>query len=934
MSENFLKYSSVTYQDILQQIISRVASDPKYVNLVGSPLFDLMTEIFAGTTDLTTFFIQRRAEECFYDTLQLKSSAISLSRMFSYDVARATPAQTKLKIILDGDFSSIFQVGEDNKIQLPFYSKFSINGNDYVLIDTWTFNITPQILSDMITDADEFKLEITEDSFGNDIAITQGVIREKVIEGSTNGQINSFFQKYKIEDLEFSNIYGDYDYFHNKVTQVYVGESKTEATRFNIDRKSLINWETFKSVTNFQTFQKLCLIRTSRDENIEMTFGDDKYASIGARSSKDNIYLQYLATKGSSANAYGVIGNKVDFSGNIYTNAGVNITHLVKFELASNIINGSDLESTDSIKYNSPKMFYTQERIVTKDDYLNFLKFLKSPIVVKNAIAWGEQEERDKQNVFADIKMFNVVFFSVIGSLYDLSKSVYTVKSKLSGYEDSVLDMDYDPDEIQMQSYFNIYIRNTVVNQLKQYTILNYYNKLTSIAANINISALLAKYSSTPAKLVFNYKSEIPKNASNIIGSGSVDVDLSSLTISNTLADVAAIISTALINFNDARANIYDNVNYKKPAFTAYDTNLVYVNSNDKLEIAYTITSPCFAYEFSGDFATTIGFTGVNYYSVAVTETSEISGKIISVVNELQRRSQVNVKNIYISPIIQNFNLTGKVIVSPLVDKESLKTVVTNKLYKWLDLNLDFNVEINSYDLVRLISQVTGVENAIIKIVPDDITMGKNNVKNKYYFSKDDLILKNYTNSNNENNILQVIFEHLSYYLSGYNYSEAFDRFFINSNPDNSIQEYHNLELYQYEVKNYITERSFYKKFVSLLYNALLYYAKHQPEDSDNYILSDGSPNYKRFLGYIENTDTHNYNTDIQFYVSSQTSDFVKVISEIHKDLSYIIRLNMLDLDGNVRKQVDENNKYIRGGYSLGSEIVKLSLEKLNFEYK
>jgi hypothetical protein len=71
-------------------------------------------------------------------------------------------------------------------------------------------------------------------------------------------------------------------------------------------------------------------------------------------------------------------------------------------------------------------------------------------------------------------------------------------------------------------------------------------------------------------------------------------------------------------------------------------------------------------------------------------------------------------------------------------------------------------------------------------------------------------------------------------------------------------------------------------------------------------------------------------NSNAQYY---QTSLFLDAISQIHKDLLYIIRMNMLDSEGNIASEYNKitvSNKellqLVRGGYSLGNEIVKMFL--------
>ena len=53
----------------------------------------------------------------------------------------------------------------------------------------------------------------------------------------------------------------------------------------------------------------------------------------------------------------------------------------------------------------------------------------------------------------------------------------------------------------------------------------------------------------------------------------------------------------------------------------------------------------------------------------------------------------------------------------------------------------------------------------------------------------------------------------------------------------------------------------------------------------------------------------------------------------IHKDLLKIIRYNMIDTGGNIAPEFDSNQNIIKGGYSIGNEIVKMNVQ-LIYEYK
>tara|TARA_Y100000310_G_C20704363_1_gene833717 strand:+ start:2144 stop:4948 length:2805 start_codon:yes stop_codon:yes gene_type:complete len=933
MAENFLKYTNLNYDEINAQIRDKLNSDPRFDNPRESAIFQTLIEIFAGTTDIVNYYIQRRAEECYFDTAQLKSSIILLARQLGYVVTRPQPAKSKLKITLEGDFTGAFDttLGADNKLQLPFYSKFSHDGDGFVLVDTFTYNVTSGTLSDMTTQGSDFKLELTQDSFNNDIVISEGDVREKVIIGNSNTQVGSNFQIYKIEDKEFSNVYGDKDFFFNDVTQVYVGNEKTPSTQYQIDRRSLINWESLES-NDLSAASQVCLIRTTPDEFIEVIFGDDKFAAKGPLTREDNVYIQYLATNGSDGNKVGVIDNKVNYSGKIFTSTGVEITDKVKFNLYANITGGADIEENDSIKFSAPQIYYSLDRLVSKSDYVAYLKSLKTPLDVQNALAWGEQEERDRAGIFADIKMFNVALFTVVGSLYNLDTDIFTVKTVTNRLNEAVLDIDYDPYAIQVQSYFNVYTRQAIAYQLKRYDVLRYYKKL--IGNSIRFSPIYYKdaYGSN-GFFEFTYVTDTFENASNIIGEGNVTIDFTSLTNASTMQDVASKINDEIIAFSDVRANIFDNANYDSPAFVNSSDDIVVWNPNDgRFEFNFGSDTPTYIDSTAGGFASDIGITN-SPETVAVLEQEEMSGEIVQVVDDLNTRAQLNVSNVYISPIIHNFNLEGTVYVKPLYDKEALRTELNNKVYTWLDLNADFNAPIDISNISSQFDVHTGVNYADVALVPEDITAGINNTENTFYGGWDEPLVVPYGLD-----LQQLLFSQLITYLEGTSTYEEIDEkrhFYIASWWEVL------LEKRQYFIHNYINERSFFNNFLKKLFDELLYLAevqkpaKNAGDQNDYQYLDDNGNNvvnYRRFIGY--SSPTTSFKSFNRFFAVTQDSDFSKVATKIHKDLSYIIAANMLDSNGNIEEEYNSEDSYVRGGYSLGSEIVKVNLKNLKYEYK
>lgn len=964
MAQNKIKYTGLTYDNIQSQITDLIASDTDFDRFRESAIAQTLIEIFTGTTDIVNYYLNRRAEECYFDTAQLRSSVISLSRMFGYVMNRKEPARAKLRMIVKGNI-------EDNQIQIPYYSKFSYSGDNFVLINTMTYRIPDSVYNLM---DDKSEIIIDTDSYGNSIEIAQGTIKEKVINGTTNPQVGAPFQIYKIEDESFSNSYGDKDIFYNNVTQVYVGDNKSDENRFDIDRRSLLNWETIDT-SDLSTSKAVCVVRTTPDGYVEILFGDGDpnkvitnnstggFARKGAITRQDNIYVQYLSTKGKSSNKYGVIGEKVNFSGTIYNSKGEDITSKITFELLSNVTGGADDESTDSIKYSSPKIYYSLDRLVSLDDYLAYLKSLNSPINVKNAIAWGEQQERDRYNAYALKKMFNVAFFSIIGSLYDTDSDPHIAKTG-NAYDGVVLDLNYNPYQFQTQGYFNVFVMQEMVNQLNRYRTLTTFREISgnnfsvsgttteeTVATNIK-NSIKTNFPNGKATIDFSYTSDSTNKVSNITATGSVDISglndatLVSKTGNTYLKALASKVNDALLNFKDARGNKSDNDNFNKQAFigrwssgsvnslikwdaistdTSNGTTYSYrVRFNESEKNNGESPSPCYITKIDTNGTSLMGIMGLSGLEsieiVYTTQENEMNGKIVSVINNLNQRSQVNVKNIYVSPIIQRFNLEGEIVIKALYDREEVKREITNQLYKWFDINADFNEPIYLSNIVEIIESNSAVLNANVKLVPEDITKGPNNTANLYY-DPDPTTNKIYTKYtvNGVNKVANEVNNYLANYLgSDTSVTEKEYRNFFTSTSISKTLYSNDMFL-----KNDINERTFFNNFAGGLYTRFKK-LKSEQTCSGTAAICGGEPNYGRFIGLDANV-VDKYGSDI-VHDSVLHTDFEMIMEQIHKDLSYIIKLNMIDSYGNIDREVNSNNEYVRGGYSLGSEIVQIEL--------
>ena len=502
---NPLDFTGLDYDSIRSKIQTELDKNPQFETFRDSSIAKTILDMFAGTTDITNYYIERRAEEQFFDTARLKSSVIGLSRLLGYTPTRPIPAEAGLKIILNGPLNPSLTAGDTVTFQ-KYDTTFTGDSKPFMLKNTYVYTFTQDDLDAGVGDPNWTKEirygvnisasdeDIPVDSGGNidtrlllDIEMIQGEFKVESILGASNPQVGTLFQKYKINDTTFSNYYGEEDLGYNaltgdetltnNLTKLGIGQTQTEAFEddnlHKIRRKSLVDPN--EVTVGLTEVPKIVLFLTNMDEGITLYFGDDIFAPKGLNSESQNVYIQYFSTLGARGNKVGVIGQDM-ISSNTFTSDtdGIDLTNNISFKFATNIKSGSNLETIDSIKLNAPEIYYSLDRLISSRDYISYLKTQRigdTGNLIKNAKAWGEQEEVKKRGETANFRFFNVMFFTVLGEMYNFVSNDYNIKSDTQ-LHDAHLEESEDfstvsevtsgvvsADGYPEQAYYNVFIK-------------------------------------------------------------------------------------------------------------------------------------------------------------------------------------------------------------------------------------------------------------------------------------------------------------------------------------------------------------------------------------------------------------------------------------------------------------------------------------------
>jgi hypothetical protein len=652
-------------------------------------------------------------------------------------------------------------------------------------------------------------------------------------------------------------------------------------------------------------------------------FGDAKISELGAEvngtgpsTTFDNIYLQYLSTIGSKANSVGIIDQKVSYSSSISIGSGnINITSYIALKFISNITGGADIESADSIRESAPALFYSLNRLVDNKDYARYLKSLTSPINVKNAIAWGEQEEAEAKGVVAIQELFNVILFTCAGDLYmiegDEETATYGVRSSDNRLSESVLDEDLDEDGFSNQSCFNVYVNQRIVKQLKEYI---YTGSIRQIHNAKQIDNNYIKFKNTYPSVGISIVIGSDKYLTSTQKIKTISLNMS---IIDSMSNISSLLQSSLRSVMDDRDPLL--VREAFPGIT-----VSWSETERKFDITGNIDDLCFlkSFDSSTQIVQDLGFYNTSGSEIITLESQQVyttkagnllSAKISEVISNLAKKAYPTVKHVYITPAIQSFNLTGTIYINQLYDKEESRRKINNATYVYLSQMADFGKPIYISNLIQLIEDFEDVYYADISLEP---AIPQNNTGRPSFFYPEFGRYSTIDSNKDWTGIYSAVLHALELYLpvhfAAYSYSPSETTALIWYAFVESLKEMTAAEIYADHQLSLFTERFFVTTFAKAVYD--------------------------KIVSYIGSSPAIPGISDTKF---QDTSLFMNLMSDIHKDVSWAIRNNILDSKKNIAPEFEVQDtefgtklkRYIRGGYSIGQELSKIEITA-SYEYK
>ena len=400
---SFNQFTNLDFQSLRAQIKDylRVNSDFADFDFEGSN-FSTLIDLLAYNSYITAYNTNMAVNECFLDSATLRENVVSLARNIGYIPRSARSAQATVNFSVDLSTN-------DTKIVTLKAGQVALGvqaGGNYI------FSIP-----------DDFVATVGVNNIAtfDDLKIYEGIYLEKTFQIDYSQPNQRFI-------LPNANI---------DTTSIRVTVSSTTNEIYSL----------YNNILQVDSTSKLFLIQEIEDEQYEILFGD---GIIGKKPPAGAIVtVTYIVTNGrlgNNARNFSFVGILRDDTDTTITSGISVLTTQQKSE------NGDGIEDVSSIKYLAPRIYSSQYRAVTANDYTGIIPFVYPNVESVTAYGGEELDPPEYGKVFISIKPKNGSFLSQI-TKDDISRQLK--QYSIAGIKPEIIDLKYLYVEVDTSVYYN-----------------------------------------------------------------------------------------------------------------------------------------------------------------------------------------------------------------------------------------------------------------------------------------------------------------------------------------------------------------------------------------------------------------------------------------------------------------------------------------------
>jgi hypothetical protein len=408
-------FQSYDYETLRKSMIDylRLYYPEDFNDFIESSEFIALLDLIAFLGQSLAFRGDLNARENFIDTAQRRDSVLKLAKLISYNPKRNISASGFLKV---DSVSTTETVYDSNGINLSglviswadsandnWYEQFTavinagllstqsvgkpsntqlING---ITNDEYQINLVPSIIATYSfttkIEGTTTKFEMASPTSAGKTFIYESAPRQNqpfnllyrndnLGNTSTNTGFFTYFKQGELKSLDFTF----QESTPNRVYSVNVDNiNNTDIWLYSLDAQGLPNaiWTQVATVNNTNviynksTNKSVFQVNTRASDQIDLVFGDGSFANIP----QGNYRLYYRVSNGADYKITPDEMQGIVVPVNYISRSGRVETLTIRASLRYTVANASSRETLDEIRQKAPQQYYTQDRMVTGEDY-------------------------------------------------------------------------------------------------------------------------------------------------------------------------------------------------------------------------------------------------------------------------------------------------------------------------------------------------------------------------------------------------------------------------------------------------------------------------------------------------------------------------------------------------------------------------------------
>jgi len=426
----FNQFTNLDFGTLREQIKDylRVNSNFTDFDFEGSN-FSILIDLLAYNSYITAYNTNMAVNECFLDSATLRENVVALARNIGYVPRSTKSARATVNFAVDlGTNDTRIVTLKAGQVALGNQA-----GGEYI------YSIP-----------DDFVTTVDNSNFANfdNLDIYEGIFLTK---------------RFTID--------------YSQPNQKFILPNRNvdaSSVRVTVESNIIETYDRYTNILNVDSSSRLFLLQEVEDERYEILFGDDilgKKPPAGA-----TVTVTYIVTNGSLGNGaanFSFVGILKDDTDTTLTSGIGPITTVQSSE------NGDDIEDISSIKYLAPRIYSSQYRAVTANDYKGIIPFVYPNVESVTAYGGEELDPPEYGKVFIAIKPRNSSFLSQV-TKDDILRQLK--QYSIAGIKPEIIDLKYMYVELDSTVYYNTNsITDPTELRTKVFNTLTTYSKTSDI---------------------------------------------------------------------------------------------------------------------------------------------------------------------------------------------------------------------------------------------------------------------------------------------------------------------------------------------------------------------------------------------------------------------------------------------------------------------